>query len=192
MFRDSALGNPWFRFLRGCRAPREFARMALFGLLSTLRGQITRPEHFAAAFAFVEDAGRAGSAAYRQLFGLSAGQTERTELPGGAFALSQVYLTKPRSEGKWETHRAYIDVQAVFAGEEFMEVTDRGRLTVAEDLTATRDAIFYQPFDRGSVVRLGAGDVAVYFQVDAHLGGIAVAAPMLVRKVVVKVPVLAA
>jgi biofilm protein TabA len=165
--------------------------MALFGSLSTLRIQLTRPEHFAAAFSFVEEAGRAGSAAHRRLFGLTAGQSERTELPGGAFALSQVYLTKPRSEGKWETHRAYIDVQALYAGEETMEVTDRGRLTVAEDLSATRDAIFYQPFDQGSVLRFGAGDVGIYFPPDAHMGGLALAAPVLVRKVVVKVPVLA-
>jgi biofilm protein TabA len=166
--------------------------MALFGTLSTVRAQLTRPEHFAAAFGFVEEAARDGSAAHRQLFSLTAGQTERVDLPGGAFALSQAYLTKPRAEGKWETHRAYIDVQAVLVGEEFMEVTDRGRLVMAEDLTATRDAIFYQPFNQGSVLRLGPGDVAVYFQIDAHLGGIVIAAPLLVRKVVVKVPVLAA
>jgi len=153
---------------------------------------LIRLEHFAAALFFIEEASRSGSAAHRQLFALAAGQTERTDLAGGAFALAQAYLTKSRTEGKWETHRAYIDVQAILAGEEFMEVTDRGRLTLAEDLTATRDAIFYQPFDQGSVLRLGVGDVAVYFQVDAHLGGIAVASPALVRKVVVKVPVLAA
>ena len=73
-----------------------------------------------------------------------------------------------------------------------MEVTDRGRLSVAEDLSATRDAIFYQPFAHGSVLRMGAGDVAVYFPPDAHMGGIAIGAPGLVRKVVVKVPVLSA
>ena len=183
-------GNPCFRALRARRGSREFSRMALFGLIPTLRGQLARLEHFAAAFAFVEDASRAGSAAHRQLFNLTAGQTERNDLPGGAFALSQAYLTKPRTEGKWETHRAYIDVQAMLAGEEYMEVADRGRLTMAEDLLATGDAIFYQPFDRGSVLRLGVGDVAVYFPSDAHLGGIAVAMPILVRKVVVKVPVL--
>ena len=102
--------------------------MALLGVLSTIRSQITRPEHFAAAFAYVEDAGKAGSATHQKLFGLAAGQTERVDLAGGAFALSQAYLTKPRVEGKWETHRAYIDVQAVFAGEEFMEITDRGQI----------------------------------------------------------------
>lgn len=164
--------------------------MALFGTLSTVRAQLARPEHFAAAFAFVDEAARSGSEANRQLFALTSGQTERIELPGGAFALSQAYLTKPRSEGKWETHRAYIDVQVVLAGEEYMEVTDRARLTLAEDLTAARDVIFYQPFDRGCVLRLGVGDTAIYFPPDAHLGGIAIGPVGLVRKVVVKVPVL--
>jgi biofilm protein TabA len=166
--------------------------MALFGNLSALRTQLARPEHFAAAFSFVEEAGRAGSAAHRQLFAQPAGETGRVELPGGAFALPQTYLTKPRPDGKWETHRAYIDVQAVLFGEEFMEVADRGRLTLAEDLTPGRDVLFYQPFDCGSVLRLAAGDVAVYFPVDAHMGAIAAVAPTLVRKVVVKVPVLTA
>jgi biofilm protein TabA len=164
--------------------------MALFGTLPIVRSQLARPEHFAAAFAFVEEAARQGTGPNRQLFALNAGQTERIDLAGGAFALSQAYLTKPRAEGKWETHRAYIDVQVVLAGEEFMEVTDRARLTLAEDLLATRDVIFYQPFDRGSVFRLGAGDTAVYFPPDAHMGGIAIGAPVLMRKVVVKVPVL--
>src|SRR5688572_15384548 len=101
--------------------------MALFGNLSAIRSQLARPEHFAAAFAFVEQAANAGSEIHRQLFGLKLGESERIELPGGAFALTNAYLTKNRSEGKWETHRAYIDVQAVCFGEEFMEVADRGR-----------------------------------------------------------------
>ncbi|MEO7412144.1 MAG: YhcH/YjgK/YiaL family protein [Opitutaceae bacterium] len=166
--------------------------MALLGTLPTVRAQVVRPEHFAAGFAYVEEAARAGTAAHRLLFALNAGQTERVDLAGGAFALVQTYLTKPRSEGKWETHRAYIDIQAVLAGEEFMEVTDRGRLTLAEDLTPGRDVIFYQPFERGNVLRLEVGDVALYFPNDAHMGSLAIAGPTLVRKIVVKVPVLAA
>jgi biofilm protein TabA len=162
--------------------------MALLGSLPTVRTQLVHPDHFAAALAFIEEAFRAGSVPHRQLFGLAAGQTERTDLPGGAFALSQVYLTKPRSEGKWETHRAYIDVQVVFEGEEFMEVADRSKLSLAEDLTPGKDVIFYHPFELGTVVRLGPGDVAIYFPPDGHCGGLMVAKPELVRKVVVKVP----
>ena len=163
--------------------------MALFGPLAALPGQLARFDHFAPAFAYVAEARRAGSEAHRLLAGLPVGETGRVELGGGAFALPQVYLTRDRTEGRWETHRAYIDVQAVIEGEEFMEIADRDRLTVAEDLTPGRDVIFYQPFDRGSVLRLVPGSAAVYFPPDAHLGCIATAAPALVRKIVVKVPV---
>jgi len=162
--------------------------MALFGSLSTVRAQLMHPDHFHPAFAFIEEVFRPGSAPHRQLSGLAPGQTERTDLPGGAFALSMAYATKARSEGRWETHRACIDVQAVVAGEEFMEVADRTKLALHEDLTPGRDVIFYHAFDRGSVLRLGPGDFALYFPDDGHLGGIATGAPALVRKVVVKVP----
>ncbi len=165
--------------------------MALFGTLPTVRAQLLHPEHFSAAFALVEEAGRDGSAVRRQLFAQAPGATERIELPGGAFAMLQTYATKPRVEGKWETHRAFIDVQAVFDGEEFMEVADRGRLTVSEDLTPAKDLIFYHPYDQGSVLRLVAGDVAIYFPPDAHMGALATPARAVVRKVVVKVPALA-
>jgi biofilm protein TabA len=163
--------------------------MALFGTRSTVLAQLAAPGHFEASFTYLEECFRPGTAAGGIIAGLVAGQTERVELAGGAFALLQAYLTKPRSEGKWETHRAYIDVQAMIAGEEFMEVTDRGRLALGEDLTPARDVIFYQAFAQGSILRMGPADVAIYFPVDAHMGGLEVTAPVLVRKVVIKVPV---
>jgi biofilm protein TabA len=166
--------------------------MALLGTLSTVRAQLGHPDHFHPALAYIEEAFRPGSAAHQQLFALAPGQTERIELAGGAFVLAQAYLTKPRAEGRWETHRAYIDVQVIVAGEESMEVADRAKLTLAEDLTPGRDVIFYQPFDRGSVLRFGPGDLAIYHPTDGHNGGLAVAAPVLVRKIVVKVPAVSA
>lgn len=165
--------------------------MALFGTLPTVRSQLLHPAHFSAAFALVEDVARDPSSVRRQLFAQAPGANERIDLPGGAFAMLQTYATKPRTEGKWETHRAVIDVQAVFAGEEFMEVADRGRLVVSEDLTPGKDVIFYQPFAHGSVLRLETGDVAIYFPPDAHMGAIATPVGGIVRKVVVKVPALA-
>jgi biofilm protein TabA len=166
--------------------------MAFFGTLDTLRAQLVRPEHFAAAFAYVAEALRPGSAAHMRIAQIAAGTTGRVELAGGAFALEQAYLTKSRTEGRWESHRAYIDVQVVVAGEELMEVTDASRLAVAEDLTPQKDLIFYQPFDAGSVLRVHAGEVAVFFPMDAHLPSLRVGAEAaLVRKTVVKVPVFA-
>jgi biofilm protein TabA len=140
---------------------------------------------------FIAETFREGSEPHRKLLALSVGETVRTDLPGGAFALSQAYLTKPRVEGKWETHRAYIDIQVVHTGQEFMEISDRAKLTVSEDLTPGKDVIFYHPFEVGSVLRFGSRDVGIYYPTDAHLGGVAIGAPTLVRKIVVKVPALA-
>jgi YhcH/YjgK/YiaL family protein len=171
------------------RAERfPFVGMALFGSLDVLSQQLVQPDRFATALAYLAEARRPGSEAHRLLAGLPVGKTGRVELAGGAFALPQAYLTRDRNAGRWETHRAFIDVQAVLVGEEFMEIADREQLTVAEDLTPGRDVIFYQPFAGGSVLRLTPGLAAVYFPRDAHLGCIAIGAPAPVRKVVVKVP----
>src|SRR5215207_4654663 len=102
--------------------------MALFGNLPSVRAQLARVEHFAAGLAYIEEAARPGTKANGDLLALTVGKSERVDLPGGAFALPQAYFTKARSDGRWETHRAYIDIQAVVVGEEFMEVADRGRL----------------------------------------------------------------
>jgi YhcH/YjgK/YiaL family protein len=163
--------------------------MALIGSLPAVRAQLADPGRFAPAFACVEECFRAGTPGHRLLHGLAAGQTERVELAGGAFALLQAYLTKPRAEGRWETHRAHIDVQAMADGEELMETADAARLRLEEDLTPEKDVLFYHAFDAGSTLRLPAGAVAVFFPADGHRGGIALHAPALVRKVVVKVPV---
>ena len=163
--------------------------MAIFGSLSTVRAQLARPEHFAAAFAYAEECLRSGSPAHARLMAVVAGKAERVELSGGLFASLQTYQTKQRSEGKWESHRAYIDVQVVVAGEECIDVADIRHLKVSEDLIEKHDAFLYHPFDQASALRLNAGDIAVLFPVDGHLPGLALSAPVSVRKVVVKVPV---
>jgi YhcH/YjgK/YiaL family protein len=88
-----------------------------------------------------------------------------------------------------ESHRKYIDIQVVWAGEEGMAVIDRTRLTVTEDLTPAQDLIFYRDSEAASLLRFGAGEAAVFYPADAHLPGLAIGAPALVRKVVLKVPV---
>jgi len=153
--------------------------MTVFGTLDTLRAQLAPPEHFAAALAYMAEALRPHSTVQA-----------RIGLAGGAFALEQAYLTRPRTEGCWESHRAYIDVQVVVAGEELMEVADVAHLAVAEDFRPAKDLIFYRPFDRGSVLHVRAGEAVVFFPSDAHLPSLRTgAAAMLVRKTVIKVPV---
>lgn len=163
--------------------------MAVFGSFSTVRRQL-RPElQFSAAFAYVEEALRAGSAAAQRIGGIATGVTERVKLAGGAFALEQVYLPKPRSAGFFESHRRYIDVQVIVAGEELMEVEEIARLVVAEPYNPERDLIKYADTAAAAVLRMRTGDAAVFFPEDGHMPSLHWRGPGLVRKTVVKVPV---
>ena len=164
--------------------------MAIYGSLSTVRAQTARMEIFAPAFSYLDELFRPGSAADLRLRGTAAGETQRIELSGGAFALEQVYPAKVRADGVFESHRRYIDVQVVFEGEEVMELADVSRLMIRQDYKAERDLVVYADCTEASLLRVKAGEVAVFFPADGHMPGLrAGSEPTLVRKTVVKVPV---
>jgi len=129
-----------------------------------------------------------GSAVHRRIEAVAVGATEKIELAGGSFALEQAYLSKPRAEAFLESHRKYIDVQAVVAGEEIQEVIDIGRMTVDVPYNPERDLIKYHDFKDTSLLSARKGLVAVFFPVDGHISR-ATGPAVLVRKTVVKVPV---
>jgi YhcH/YjgK/YiaL family protein len=164
--------------------------MAIFGSLATVRAQLAHAAHFQTAFDYLNDVLRPGSPGQSRILAVVEGTTERVELSGGAFALEQAYLTKPRDKGFFESHRAYIDVQVIVSGEELMEVADVAKLTVGEDFTPAKDLIKYQMFGAASVLRLRAGEVAVFFPIDGHMPSLAVTSPALLHKTVVKIPVI--
>lgn len=164
--------------------------MASFGTLKQLRSQFAGVKSFEAAFAYLDDVFCPGSAAAERLRAVREGETQRIELAGGAFALEQAYRSKSRSEGFFESHRRFIDVQVIVAGEEAMEVVDAAAAQILQPYDVERDLIKYSDVDGSSVLRLRAGDAAVFFPADVHMPGLAVAAGrQLVRKTVVKVPV---
>jgi biofilm protein TabA len=170
----------------------EVSRMAVYGSLETVRAQLAGHPSFDVAFAYLAECLKPGSAGHARATTVAKGESIRTELGGGVFAMEQAYLTKLRTEGRIESHRKYIDVQMMFAGVELMETTDIARLKVSEDLTPEKDLIFYHDAREMSMLRLDQkGVTAVYFPVDAHRGGIAEGAPALARKVIIKVPVFA-
>lgn len=162
--------------------------MAVIGSLSAVRAQLAHDPRFTAAFDYVAGALNAASFVGQRIGGVAVGATDRIELPGGAFALEQAYLSKPRAEAFLESHRKYIDVQAVVAGEEIQEVVDITRLTVDVPYDAERDLIKYLDFRDTSLLSAREGLVAVFFPVDGHISR-AANQPVLVRKTVVKVPV---
>ena len=161
--------------------------MAIFGSIETVRAQCTASPSLQKALDYVEKLLRPDSPERARLFALPAGESVRVELGSGMFAIDAAYLSKPRAEVFFETHRKYIDVQAVLEGEEFMEIADRKRLTLDVPYDAERDLIKYQDYADTSVLRARDGEIMVFFPVDGHMSH-AVSKRVLVRKTVVKVP----
>ena len=106
----------------------------------------------------------------------------------GVTANVQEYTTFPASEGSFETHDLYFDVQYVISGKEQFGVCKReGLVLKTED--AANDLKFYEvPEHCGSVLLL-PGDLIVVAPEDAHKPRCCAGEPEFVRKVVVKVRV---
>ena len=104
--------------------------------------------------------------------------------------MEQAYFTKPRADGFFESHLKYIDVQVMFEGEEWMEVVGVERAVVRQPYLAEKDLITYEDIRPGNLLHLPVGQTAVYYPVDAHMGGLfGPSTRGLVRKTVIKVPV---
>ena len=163
--------------------------MALYGSLATVRAQASRSDGFAAAFAYVEELLREGSAVQQRVRAIGEGDRQKTELGNGLFAIEECYQTRVRADGFFESHRKYIDVQAILDGEECMEIADLARMTVKQPYNADRDLIIYDDNTDASHLRVYPGQVAVFFPADVHMPTLRIrAAPVVVRKCVVKIP----
>lgn len=163
--------------------------MAIFGPFLSVKGQVASDPRFAAALAYVAGALQTGSVAHERIGRVQIGSTDRVDLTDGSFALEQSYVPKSRPEGFFESHRKYIDVQVIVDGEELMEVEDAIRLTVTHPYDPERDLIKYADCPTASLLRMRAGDVAIFFPEDGHMPSLHWRDVGLVRKTVVKVPV---
>lgn len=166
--------------------------MALSGSFTTLRAQAPQTPGFLTAFAYVEEILREDSAARSRLRGIAGGDSQKIELAGGAFAIEQVYETKLRADGFFESHQKYIDVQVIVEGEELMEVIDISRISARQPYNPERDLITYEDTSEASQLRVYAGHATIFYPADVHMPTLRIrTAPVLVRKTVVKVPVAA-
>ena len=90
-------------------------------------------------------------------------------------------------EKRPESHENYLDVQFLASGEEKLGFTpNTGAYEVAEHILE-RDLIFYKSVENEGFVNAVPGCFTVFFPCDIHRPAVAVSAPMVVRKVVVKV-----
>lgn len=103
------------------------------------------------------------------------------------FALVQRYTTKPVSEGRWECHRKYVDLQLVLSGIERIGYVDLSRAAAAP-YDAQKDVSFFEAHG-GDFVTVPAGHFMVLWPDDGHMPGIIAGSPAEVVKVVVKIAV---
>ena len=165
--------------------------MALFGSLATVRAQAPSSAGFAAAFNYVEELLKAGSAVHKRARAVPSGEAEKVDLGGGIFVMEQAYETRLRADAFFESHRKFIDVQVVTEGEELMEVADIARMTARQPYNADRDLIVYEDSTDSSLLRVFPGQVAIFFPTDVHMPTLRIRTNgVQVRKSVVKVPVL--
>jgi YhcH/YjgK/YiaL family protein len=113
----------------------------------------------------------------------------RYTLKDTMYYMVQNYETKPASEGFFETHRDYIDLQYVIRGREFHGFTNSLGLKIREPYDPEKDVIIYDG-GTGTGFILNPGFFAIYFPEDAHMPNIRVGDdPEKMIKVVVKIPV---
>ena len=104
------------------------------------------------------------------------------------YAIVQDYETKPESEGRYESHHRYIDIQFVVSGRERIGWVCRDSLKRGE-YDEGKDLEFHEA--TGTLFDVPAGTFVILAPHDAHMPCIHPAdGPSRVRKVVVKVMVL--
>jgi biofilm protein TabA len=165
--------------------------MAVFGSYGDLSELFRELPLFAEAFEYLRHCFTKGTAEHSCLLGMAEGDTFRRELRDGVYAMESVYTTRTRGDCFFESHRRYIDVQALVEGEEAIEILGIDRMRVTADYVADKDLVKYADSDFASRLRLVPGDLAIFFPPDGHMPCLRMAEsrPVLVRKTVVKVPV---
>ena len=145
------------------------------------------PLNLATKYNYLDDKFRA---AYKWL-----AETDLDHTPVGSYPICdgvtanvQEYDTFPASEGSFETHDAYFDIQYVISGKEQFGYCKRGGLVLKQDVPENDFKFYEEPALSGSVLLL-PGDLIVVAPEDAHKPRCAAGAPEFVRKVVVKVKV---
>ena len=76
----------------------------------------------------------------------SALETGKYEISGqDVYALVQDYSSKPKSEGKFEAHKKYIDIQYIIKGEELMGAANVADFAEATEYSHEKDIVFLMP-----------------------------------------------
>lgn len=112
------------------------------------------------------------------------------EIEGDAiFAIVMTYNTKIVNELKFEGHKKYIDIQLLWDGQEYMDVSLDKDLVVDTPYSEQNDVVLFNRPQHSTSVLLKSGNFAIVFPDDIHRPGRLVEQTGQVRKMVIKVRV---
>lgn len=103
------------------------------------------------------------------------------------FVSVQDYDSKPLSEGKFEAHKIYADIQFIIKGEERLGFGNVKDFSPSTSYDETKDIVFLE--GKGDFVKAKEGDFLVFLPQDAHMPCICVDNPRYVKKAVVKIKI---
>lgn len=118
-----------------------------------------------------------------------------TTLPNGKhpvlddriFALVSEYPTIDQSQGRWEAHHRYIDIQTIAYGQERIGVAPLSQMKIEVPYDAQKD--IYWLSGNGDFVTLLPGRFAIFLPTDVHMPNLSVAGPVPVKKIVMKIDI---
>jgi len=85
------------------------------------------------------------------------------------FAQVSSYKTRPAHDGRFETHKRYVDVQILLTGSEKIDVTSPDALIPDTDYDDHNDIRFYKGIDTPAVrLVMMPGNFALFLPHDAH------------------------
>jgi len=103
------------------------------------------------------------------------------------YYMVQNYVTKPAAERRFESHRAYADIQVVFSGRESMGLSQAISLAVQNPYDDVKDIMFFGTPSDYTELKMQAGEFVVLFPGEAHMPQCQWGDPVQVSKVVFKV-----
>ena len=110
----------------------------------------------------------------------------RHEIEGDAL-YANVALGVTRTEGQFEAHERYADVQYVVRGREVMEFADIKCGKATKEYDAAGDYALYGDMPNASRAVVSAGELVIFFPEDLHKPSMAYGEPSEVKKIIVKV-----
>ena len=102
------------------------------------------------------------------------------------YALVQSYDTAAPEEKKFESHRAYLDIQFVAIGAETILYAPTRSLQPTTPYDAAKDYLLYADPDHATSLLTPPGSFAIFFPQDGHKPGCVNGAPSRIKKVVIK------